>query len=321
PPSLSPSLTCRFMKCTAAQLKELCKAAGIKVSGAKGELAERLKKEGLSGTGNRYDLVLRLVQLATGNGEPKKARGTRNEAGEFVPKKRGPSMAIPDAAKLLARVEKLAYPGDKVVFSWSNYKSKYHLDRVLGLCCELFERHVLVKNLIERDHLELAWTIVNDLNGVWGLCGNGIRGWGYISVDGTLDMWIDKMEALCNRTQAYLATHPEKQGWWQGHTEEAESILRKIHRELPQYGMEPDAKELQNKVLQHPVWGHPTPESSTEEEGVEAEERGRAEGAPAEGEVLTGAAALAVCMPSYTGDPDLMNATVYPDGTFFVSRK
>lgn len=191
-----------FEGMTVAELKQLCTAAGEKVSGAKAVLVERLcqsdvasyygsrsstvtslkftaEQAGLAQSGKRFDLILRLLQHATGRG------GTPKMAAEV--RKRGPSMKLPVPSKLRARMTKAVCPPDSVMERWSNWKSKGHLGRVVELACKLLKQEVLAKKLVARGQLALAWTTFVALTDTWlregdrwnntdGAC----RGWGYL---------------------------------------------------------------------------------------------------------------------------------------------
>lgn len=53
--------------------------------------------KGLSQSGKRFDVVLRLLQHASGTGQPKRIPGSVNADGEFIPapkKERAPSMKV-----------------------------------------------------------------------------------------------------------------------------------------------------------------------------------------------------------------------------------
>ena len=61
------------------------------------EIKARAAAAGLSQTGKRFDIVLRLLQHASGIGEPKRVPGSVGADGEFVPapkKTRAPSMKV-----------------------------------------------------------------------------------------------------------------------------------------------------------------------------------------------------------------------------------
>jgi hypothetical protein len=185
-----------FEKCTADQLKKLCKAALVPVSGTKAALVERLltaeltrkfshqhgvrrlddicnetlkedlRSKGLVVSGPRFDLVLRLFQHETSDktgAEPKKAAGIFDETGKFQPKSRAKSMKLPDPAKLSERMRKTARPPDEVQWKWSDTKIKYHCDRCVKLAADIIQKEIIDKELFDRGEEQLAWTIVVNL--------------------------------------------------------------------------------------------------------------------------------------------------------------
>ena len=155
-----------FARLTVDELKKLCRAAKLAVSGAKGDLTSRLlecdatarygaearapsishhsftfsagkqgvsvdglkdelKNRALSGTGSKFELVLRLLHHEPGTGDvgaatPKRTAAVETNAdgspvldaatGQPVLKKRKPNTAIPNLDKLRERIEKKLYP-------------------------------------------------------------------------------------------------------------------------------------------------------------------------------------------------------------------
>ncbi|GIQ80990.1 hypothetical protein KIPB_001881 [Kipferlia bialata] len=245
------------------------------------DIKATLKSKGLCSTGNRFDLVLRVVQSATGKGTPKQAKGTWTEDGEFVPKKRGPSMVLPNKDKLVARLQKLAYPGIDAIRKMSNTKSKYHLDRCVQLVIDQIQTHIITKDLFNRDRVELAWDIITSLNQIWvGSVGytNSIRGWGYVDVNGTLSRWITQMEQLCTDMDEYLDKHRDKQTWWE---ENIVPVLDRhfevIQSEVVQFGMDDVSQRVKEKLIGHLVMGE-IDESAESEQGASADEEREREG-------------------------------------------
>lgn len=129
-------------------------------------LKEDLRSKGLVVGGSRFDLVLRLLQHETSEKtgvEPKKAAGTFDESGKFLPKLRAKSMKLPDPAKLSERMRKTARPADEVQWKWSSTKIKYHCDRCVKLTAEIIQKEIIDKELFDRGEEQLAWTVVINL--------------------------------------------------------------------------------------------------------------------------------------------------------------
>jgi hypothetical protein len=181
-----------FEECTVDQLKQLCKAATLPVSGTKPQLVNRLlindntsqyvdesaaylkdqcRKKGLKVGGKKIDFVLRLLQdqfSAQTGIEPPRAQGTFDpETGKFQPKQRAKSMKLPDPTKLSERMQKKAYPPNEVKYKWSNCTSKYHCSRCVKLTLELMQKEIIDKELFERGQAKLAWQVVKELIRWW----------------------------------------------------------------------------------------------------------------------------------------------------------
>eukprot|EP00573_Skeletonema_grethae_P003375 CAMPEP_0201685684 /NCGR_PEP_ID=MMETSP0578-20130828/376_1 /ASSEMBLY_ACC=CAM_ASM_000663 /TAXON_ID=267565 /ORGANISM="Skeletonema grethea, Strain CCMP 1804" /LENGTH=441 /DNA_ID=CAMNT_0048169625 /DNA_START=47 /DNA_END=1372 /DNA_ORIENTATION=- len=130
---------------TNQQLKDMCKSAGLIVSG------------------KRYDLVLRLLQNESGvGGAPKRAAGTIDEeTGVFQPKKRAKSMKPPNVEKLQERIFKKCFPSDEVKHKWSNNKYKYHPSDCMTYMSNIIEKEIFEKELFERGEEKCAWELIN----------------------------------------------------------------------------------------------------------------------------------------------------------------
>ncbi|GIQ80360.1 hypothetical protein KIPB_001146, partial [Kipferlia bialata] len=221
-------------------------AVGVTLEGIK----DRCKTAGLSPTGNRFTLVLRLVQSASGIGEPKKMRAPRTP-------KTGPKGfskgALPDARKMVTKVEKIAYPGHAAAMKLPNDKVKRHMQRVVQAVNKGIESQVLGKDLIERGKLTLAWQIVDGLNEVWCLSDNSIRGWGRIGYD--LDLWVGVMTKFMDRCHTYLQAHPEEAPTLQAISTRAALYLTQVVKQLRSYGYEGEGLEEVEALLNHPLWG------------------------------------------------------------------
>ena len=174
-----------FEKLTHEQLKLLCKAAGVPVSGTKSALAERLcacpltkdytdfpptvsslqqqcRQQGLIVSGKQFDLILRLLQNQTGKGgQPKRAAGVMDpETGEFRPAKRAKSMVLPSVEKLTLRAFRKAYPDDKVRNKWGKWTGNMHSTRCVEWALHVIEKEVFEKELFARGQDELAWQVI-----------------------------------------------------------------------------------------------------------------------------------------------------------------
>eukprot|EP00038_Savillea_parva_P026342 m.53334 g.53334 ORF g.53334 m.53334 type:complete len:322 (+) comp7446_c0_seq1:23-988(+) len=231
-----------FQACTVEQLKSMCRACKLPVSGSKGDLESRLlhhsdasryahnaarsgwancrsmegmeramerrcnrplgisvaelkddlEDQGLSQAGNRFDLVLRLLQAKSGVGEVAKAKPKPT-------KPRAPPMALPNPEKLRARMNKTAFPGD-ARWKWSNYKSKQHYNRCAQLAEKLVQEQVVDRKLIERGHIELAWKVVMAVCEDWMMNHGDVRGIGYYYESGSSQ--ADALVGLADETIA-----------------------------------------------------------------------------------------------------------------------
>lgn len=143
------------------------------------QLKSECRNKGLVVGGNKFDLVLRLLQHETSDQtgiEPKKAQGTFDDkTGEFKPKPRAKSMQLPDPEKLGERMKKKAYPTKKEQSKWGNNKFKYHAESCINLCNELLQKEVVEKELFSRGKEERAWQVVLQLVRYW-LYQDGIIG-------------------------------------------------------------------------------------------------------------------------------------------------
>lgn len=128
------------------------------------ELKDQLKEKGLTTSGKRFDLVLRLLQYATREKTGivlKQAPGTFDEkTGKFIPKARAKKMKLPDPEKVSERMLKVARPDYHVQNNWSNNMTKDHFQRCLDLAMKIMQSEIIDKNLFERGEEQLAWTIV-----------------------------------------------------------------------------------------------------------------------------------------------------------------
>eukprot|EP00040_Diaphanoeca_grandis_P024776 m.136617 g.136617 ORF g.136617 m.136617 type:complete len:346 (-) comp29867_c1_seq1:180-1217(-) len=125
----------------------------------------------LSQTGKKFDLVLRLLQFQTGKGgEPEKV---------VAKPPRAKPMALPTPSKLRERVNKVAFPKDSVMYSWSNYKSKQHFNRCCEMADKLIQEQVVDRRLIDRGEIALAWEVVVAVCEDWMMEDRRVRGIGY----------------------------------------------------------------------------------------------------------------------------------------------
>jgi len=217
-----------FEKCDAGQLKQLCKASGVPVSGTKallcgrlcnGELSEKYafeyaperfsrarwfenehigygsgdecnqgriglypaqrgskrasafsndclktmcREKGLAYSGKRFDLVLNLLKNESGKGgTPKTAAGSFDDDGNFQPKKRAKSMALPNIEKIKERAFKKICPSDETTRKWSNNKHKYHPVECVNFASDTIEKEIFGKELFERGEVKLAWEVID----------------------------------------------------------------------------------------------------------------------------------------------------------------
>lgn len=171
--------------CKLEELKELCRAAKLKVSGTKPELVTRIceadrekipedfiyntlgylknqcREKGLIVSGKVWELVVRLLQDKHGTGQPKRTAGTFDEeTGVFQPKKRAKSMKLPNVEKISERAYKKAYPGEKVTDKWGKYTSREHCLRCLQLATNIIDKEVFEKELFQRSHEDIAWKVI-----------------------------------------------------------------------------------------------------------------------------------------------------------------
>ena len=183
-----------FESCTAAQLKELCKAAKLPVSGSKGALVRRLmgsegasalglrnlaylkgqlKEKLLVQSGSKFDQVLRLLHHEHGTGAVKRAATETvvvDEAtGEMahVLKKRRKTTPKPDA--MYARVEKKmnAVTQKKYQSCWG---SKRHSADVYEIMKDLIVDHCIKERVVESDPLlaeEMARAVFRAFHDNW----------------------------------------------------------------------------------------------------------------------------------------------------------
>ena len=161
-----------FETCNAVQLKELCKAAKLPVSGTKSVLVQRLMAckptcelgwENLAGlkqqlkekllvqTGNKFDLVLRLVHAEYGTGQTKRAA-----TATIVDDKTGQEMQVlkkrkivPKPNTIYTRVSKRMQAGLTQKRFQSHYGAKDHAPEVYRLMRDLIVTHCIEENMIE----------------------------------------------------------------------------------------------------------------------------------------------------------------------------
>eukprot|EP00961_Rhodomonas_salina_P267596 3615787-Rhodomonas_salina.2 len=108
-------------------------------------IKSRVREAGLSVTGNKFELVLRLMQHLNGVGNPKRGAVHVNEDGECQPKKRAKSMALPDADKMYERVAKKVDIDFQKASDWT---LKYHAHDVMMLINKLAQQEVMDKQLV-----------------------------------------------------------------------------------------------------------------------------------------------------------------------------
>ena len=80
-------------------------------------------EKGLSVSGKRSDIVLRLLQLENGVGAPKRTIQHENGGEEVVPKKRAKSMKLPENDNLRARIRTKIFGVNTSKFSDNKYKN------------------------------------------------------------------------------------------------------------------------------------------------------------------------------------------------------
>lgn len=160
-----------FESCSVDQLKQLCRACKLTVSGTKATLVNRLlqapnekvvnymnervywlkeccKKGLLSQSGNKFDLILRLLQVEHGTADASLKRAATElqvtkdpvtgEAVERVVAKKK-RKATPSAKTFYSRVEKKIHAADQKKYNSSNYATKTHAPDVASLMCELLQ--------------------------------------------------------------------------------------------------------------------------------------------------------------------------------------
>ena len=128
---------------------------GISLDGIKGIA----KKKGLVTSGNRFSLVLRILESDNGVGAPKRARGDFNETtGEFVPRKREKSMKIPDMVALQDRIER-KISVDK--YSWGNQRFKDHCTTIVSTIEQIIANEIQGKKRISAHFQALNLFIIH----------------------------------------------------------------------------------------------------------------------------------------------------------------
>ena len=157
-----------FEGCTVAQLKELCKAVKLPASGTKPvlvqllldseashqlsqhrqvDLKRRLKEQCLVQSGNKYDLILRLLQAQFNSGNVKRAATEMTVGpgtGQAVPvlKKRKVNPPTPKAMYRKVAQKMKAVTQKKYQ---SHYGSKNHSPAVYGLMKSLIKDHCIAQ--------------------------------------------------------------------------------------------------------------------------------------------------------------------------------
>ena len=164
-----------FESCTLVQLKELCKASQLQVSGTKAELVERLMnsevvsthgaatharlKEGLEAllvvqSGNKYDLVLRHLYCEFKTGSVKRAATKmvmNDETGELteILKKR---KVVPSPKVIYNRMTKaMNAVAKKKKYQHPSYGTKDHVRDVYYTMKMLIEKHCIEEKVVESD--------------------------------------------------------------------------------------------------------------------------------------------------------------------------
>ena len=164
-----------FESCNANQLKELCKAAKLPVSGTKSALVQRLlttneitkgygnsenwllkeecKKKLLVQTGNKYDLMLRLLHAHYGTGTAKRAATetvTDEATGQQVQvlKKRAKTILKP--ASMYAKIKQKIHSVSQKKYQ-THYGSKDHAPATYNYMRNLLKEQCIDSKLIQSD--------------------------------------------------------------------------------------------------------------------------------------------------------------------------
>lgn len=179
-----------FETCTVAQLKDLCKACKLPVSGTKGDLCSRLmandkalnygeerqtylkslcKEKFLVQSGNKYDQVLRLLHNEYGTGTVKRAATEIDDAtGKEVLKKR---KTTPSAKMMYTRVEKKMRAVSQKKYQ-TYYGSKGHAPDVYKMMRDFIKEHCIDGKIVDSDPmlaLEMSTAVFEAFNDNWNV--------------------------------------------------------------------------------------------------------------------------------------------------------
>jgi len=162
-----------FETLSVAQLKDLCKAAKVRVSGTKPNLCQRLlsdnyirsfghcnqnqikyelKEKMLVQSGNKYTQVLRLVQNEKGTGQAKRAAtetiidGKTGEEVQVLKKRK----IIPKPETMYTRIEKKIKSVSQKKYQ-TNYGSKEHAPDVFDMLKKLLNEFCIENKIFETD--------------------------------------------------------------------------------------------------------------------------------------------------------------------------
>lgn len=160
-------------KCTVSQLKELCRASKVPVSGTKPELCHRLLKDDFASemalerkgylqkllkdkklvqSGNKYDLILRLIYNEKGTGAVKRAAteiivdDVTGKEMEVLKKRK----VIPKPSTMYTRIEKKIKASSQKKYN-SNYGSKGHVKDVFDMIKNLLDEYCIQSKIISTD--------------------------------------------------------------------------------------------------------------------------------------------------------------------------
>ena len=177
-----------FETCTVAQLKDLCRACKLPVSGTKGDLCSRLvandkalnygeerqaclksqcKERLLVQSGNKYDQVLRLLHNEYGTGTVKRAATEIDDAtGKEVLKKR---KTTPSAKMMYTRVGKKMRAVSQKKYQ-TYYGSKDHAPDVYRMMRDFIKDHCIDGKIVNSDPmlaLEMCTAVFEAFNDNW----------------------------------------------------------------------------------------------------------------------------------------------------------
>lgn len=206
-----------FETCTVSQLKDLCKASKLPVSGTMGDLCNRLtshevandygtesqarlkalcKGKLLIQSGNKFDLVLRLLHGEYSTGTAKTETIVDEATGEEIEVIKKRAKTTPSPQMMYTRVEKKKMNAVAQKKYQTHYGSKRHSPDVYNLMKDLIKEHIIDGKIADDDPIlavTMATAVFNAFNDNWKVMER--PGYETIAFRKALDLYADVLKA------------------------------------------------------------------------------------------------------------------------------